>query len=198
MLQTPAEARTRAAAILGDARRPLIGVHASGGRESKQWHPDRFAAVARNIVAARGGTIVLTGTPAERALVDRVRRDLEGVPVIDASGAVDLVTLAALIEQLDLFISSDTGPMHLAAAMGTPLVALFGPSDPRRYGPLATQAAVLRIDLPCSPCGQVRLPPERCRGHVPDCLEGIGADRVTGTALELLDRASAAGGRSPR
>jgi lipopolysaccharide heptosyltransferase II len=192
MLRLPAEAAARAAAVLGEAARPLIGVHASGGRESKQWHPDRFAAVARNLAISRGGTIVLTGTPAERALVDRVRGGLDGVRVIDASGAIDLVTLAALLGELDLFLSSDTGPMHLAAAMGTPLVALYGPSDPRRYGPLANHADVLRIDLPCSPCGQVRLPPERCRGHVPDCLDGIDIGRVTHAALAMLDRTSAA------
>jgi ADP-heptose:LPS heptosyltransferase len=85
-------------------------------------------------------------------------------------------------------VTSDTGPMHLAAAVGTPLVALFGPSDPRRYGPVGSEAHVLRVDLPCSPCGQVRLPPERCRGHVPDCMDGIQVAAVVGAATALLDK----------
>jgi ADP-heptose:LPS heptosyltransferase len=76
--------------------------------------------------------------------------------------------------------------MHLAAAMGTPVVALFGPSDPKRYGPLARKARVVRVDLWCSPCGRVRLPPERCRGHVPDCMDGISVDAVVTAANELL------------
>jgi ADP-heptose:LPS heptosyltransferase len=70
--------------------------------------------------------------------------------------------------------------------MGTPIVALFGPSDPRRYGPLTRDARIVRADLWCSPCGQVRLPPERCRGHVPECMDGIGVDAVVAAADELL------------
>jgi ADP-heptose:LPS heptosyltransferase len=80
--------------------------------------------------------------------------------------------------------------MHLAAAMHTPVVALFGPSNPARYGPRARVERILRIDLPCSPCGQVRLPPERCRGHVPDCLDGISVDAVVAAALDVLDRSA--------
>jgi ADP-heptose:LPS heptosyltransferase len=80
--------------------------------------------------------------------------------------------------------------MHLAAAMGTPVVALFGPSSPSRYGPRAAHERILRVDLPCSPCGQVRLPPERCRGHVPDCMDGIAVADVTAAALALLDEAA--------
>jgi ADP-heptose:LPS heptosyltransferase len=101
---------------------------------------------------------------------------------------VDLVDLAGLLSELDVLVTSDTGPMHLAAAVGTPLVALFGPADPRRYGPVGSDAHVLRVDLPCSPCGQVRLPPERCRGHVPDCMDGIQIAAVVGAALALLDK----------
>ena len=82
-------------------------------------------------------------------------------------GRLDLVELAGLLASLDLLVTGDTGPMHLASAVDTPLVALFGPSDPRRYGPTSPRQRILRVDLPCSPCGQVRLPPERCRGHVP-------------------------------
>jgi ADP-heptose:LPS heptosyltransferase len=173
--------------VLGTNQRPLIGLHVAGGRASKQWHVDRFAAAARAVARAWGGTIVLTGASADRPLVDLARRALGGVPFVDASGALDLPTLAALLAELDLFITSDTGPMHLAAAMDTPIVALFGPADPRRYGPLAGQARVVRVDLWCSPCGRVRLPPERCRGHVPDCMDGISVNMVVAAANELLE-----------
>lgn len=166
--------------------RRAIGVHASGGRESKQWHLDRFAGVARALAAERGATIVLTGSAGDRALVDRVRAQLDGVPVLDLTGALDVPALAAQLTTLDLLVTGDTGPMHLAAAVDTPVVALFGPSDPRRYGPRGARSRVIRIDLPCSPCGQVRLPPERCRGHVPDCLDGISVDAVLAAARELM------------
>jgi ADP-heptose:LPS heptosyltransferase len=186
-LTPPADAIARATEMIADAARPLVGVHASGGRLSKQWHLERFAAVARRLAADRGATIVLTGSPADRPMVDEVASALGGVRVIRSDGALDLPSLASLLGQLDVLITSDTGPMHLAAAMGTPVVALFGPSDPKRYGPRAAVERVVRIDLPCSPCGQVRLPPERCRGHVPDCMDGIGVDLVVARALEILD-----------
>jgi len=193
-LVAPADAHARAAERLGAARGPIVGLHASGGRESKQWHLDRFASVARELAGARAATIVLTGSDADRPVLDIVKRDLAGVRVIDASG-LDVPALAALLERLDLFITSDTGPMHLAAAMGTPVVALFGPSQPERYGPRATLERIVRVDLPCSPCGQVRLPPQRCRGHVPDCMDGITVSAVVHAANELLDAARPSAGR---
>lgn len=186
-LVPPPAAAARADALLAGAQRPLIGVHVSGGRPSKQWHLDRFAAVAREVAAARRATIVLTGDAADRAMVRTVADQLAGVPVIDAAGALDLAELVALVARLDLVITGDTGPMHIASAVRTPVVALFGPSDPRRYGPRSPRQRVVRVDLPCSPCGQVRLPPERCRGRVPDCMDGIQADVVARAAMELLD-----------
>jgi ADP-heptose:LPS heptosyltransferase len=164
-------------------------MHVSGGRESKQWHLDRFADAARQLAAEAHGTIVLTGAPGDRALVDDVAARLTNVPLVDAAGTTGLVELAALLESLDVLITGDTGPMHLAAAVGTPVVALFGPSDPMRYGPRAALEHVLvAADVPCRPCGQVRLPPVRCRGHVPDCMSGITVDRVVSAARDLLAR----------
>lgn len=172
--------------LLADAPRPWIGVHVSGGRQSKQWHLDRFAAAARAVAAATGGTIVLTGASSDRSMVDDVRARLAGIAVRSVAGALDLPDTAALVGQFDVMITGDTGPMHLAAAMGAPVVALFGPSDPVRYGPRARAERVLRVQLPCSPCGQVRLPPVRCRGHVPDCMDGITVEAVVAAALDLL------------
>ena len=188
-LIVPPPATARANALLTGASRPWIGVHVSGGRESKQWHLDRFADVARRLATEHSATIVLTGSEADRRMVDAVAAQLKDIRVIDAAGAVDLVDLAALLASLDVFVTSDTGPMHLASAMATPLVALFGPADPRRYGPRSPRQHVLRVDLPCSPCGQVRLPPERCRGHVPDCMAGIQVAMVAAAATDLLDNA---------
>jgi len=187
-LAVPPDATARARARLAGLGRPVVGVHVSGGRESKQWHLDRFAVVARQLAETRGAAIVLTGSDADRPMVAAVEARLDGVRVLNAAGTVDLVDLAGLLSELDVLVTSDTGPMHLAAAVGTPLVALFGPADPRRYGPIGSEAHVLRVDLPCSPCGQVRLPPERCRGHVPDCMDGIQVAAVVGAALALLDK----------
>ena len=190
-LSVPDEARREAHRLLGhaDAGRLLVGIHASGGRPSKQWHLDRFAAVATRLARDLSATIVLTGTAGDRPLVDRILALLPpDVPRLDVAGAIELTVFAGLLEQLGLFVTCDTGPMHLAAALGTPVVALFGPSDPVRYGPLTDRARVVTTDLWCRPCNRVRRPPVRCTGHVPDCLSGIDVGAVCGAAGELLKR----------
>lgn len=187
-IQVPEAARARAIATTAGLRHPIVGVHVSGGRESKQWHLDRWADVARTLARERGASIVLTGSSADRPMVAAVAAQLADVRVLDTASTLDVVELAAMLSTLDLFVTSDTGPMHLAAAVDTPVVALFGPADPRRYGPRAAHERILRVDLPCSPCGQVRLPPERCRGHVPDCMDGISVATVVAAASELIDR----------
>jgi len=131
----------------------------------------------------------LTGAKTDRPLVDAVAAQLGGISSIDVCGTLDLVDLAAVLSRLDVLVTGDTGPMHLAAAVSTPVVALFGPADPRRFGPSSPLQRILRVDLPCSPCGLVRLPPERCRGHVPDCMDGIRVDMVVAATLEVLDEA---------
>jgi ADP-heptose:LPS heptosyltransferase len=166
-----------------------VGLHASGGRPVKQWHLDRFADVATQLSREHGATLVLTGAIEDRPLVDAVKAALPpDVAALDFAGSMELPVLAALLERLRLFITADTGPMHLAAAVGTPVVALFGPSDPDRYGPLADQARVVTANLWCRPCNRVRRPPERCQGRVPDCLDFIGVDMVLQSARELLSQ----------
>ena len=168
---------------------PMVGVHVSGGRAIKQWDPARFAEVARRLAQTRGATIVATGGPGDRALVDALRNAIAPLPVIDVSGTddLDLLNAAAVLARLDVLVTGDTGPMHLASAVGTPVVAVFGPSDPARYATAGPLDRVVRIDLPCSPCNRIRQPPARCVGHTPDCLAGISADAVFDAAVAVLD-----------
>jgi ADP-heptose:LPS heptosyltransferase len=93
--------------------------------------------------------------------------------------------MAALLSRARLVLTGDTGPMHLAAAVGAPVVAVFGPSMPWRYGPVSTAHRIVRVDLWCAPCNRIRKPPERCQGHTPDCLVGVTVDAVTSAALAL-------------
>ena len=88
---------------------------------------------------------MVAGAPAERDLAERVGG-------INLAGRTTLRQLAALIEGAELVIANDSGPMHIAAALNRPLVALFGPTNPVRTGPYGRQDAVLRLNLPCSPC----------------------------------------------
>ena len=189
----PSEAHDNASRLLAGARAPLIGVHISGGRAIKQWPPERFADVARRLVETLDATIVLTGSGDDRSLVDSVSRMLPAEHVIDVAGHLDLLTLAAVLERLDLLITGDTGPMHLAVGVNTPVVAVFGPSAPVRYAPRGPSDRVVRVDLPCSPCNRIRLPPARCVGHTPDCLASISADRVFTAAVSVLDESERRG-----
>jgi ADP-heptose:LPS heptosyltransferase len=194
------DARVREAARLlqplGDG--PRIGMHVSAGRAIKQWPEDRFREVALRLFQDRGASIVLTGAPADRELVQIVRRALPADRVVDltessgggsSSGGTDLLTVAAVLQLLDLFVTGDTGPMHLAHAVATPVVAVFGPSDPARYAPRGLRDRVVRVDLPCSPCNRIRRPPARCTGHTPDCLAGVETAAVIAAIDDVLARA---------
>ena len=192
-LVVPSEAHEKASRLLRDAGQPLIGIHVSGGRAIKQWPVERFADVGRRLVEHSGGTIVLSGAAGDRAMVETVKSRLPGHKVIDVAGHADLLTLAGLIEPMDLLVTGDTGPMHLAVAVGTPVVAVFGPSDPARYGPRGPLDRVVRVDLPCSPCNRIRLPPARCVGHTPDCLEFITVNDVFSAAISVLDPSARSG-----
>ena len=192
----PARAAARAAlAQVAGGRLPasLLAVHVAGGRAIKQWPPARFAEVAATLAKDVDATVVLTGTPDDGALVDETEQALRarGVATIRLEGGVDLVVLAGVLSVSELMVTGDTGPMHLAAAVGTPVLAVFGPSMPWRYGPLVEPHRIVRVNLPCSPCNRIRLPPERCRGHLPDCLEHVTTDAVIAAGRELIRAARA-------
>jgi ADP-heptose:LPS heptosyltransferase len=192
LLSIPGAAEAAAAARLRPALgRPLVGVHVSGGRAIKQWPPERFAEVAARVADLRGAAIVATGAPADRALVAGLRAALAPRLVIDGSTADGLLESAALMARLDVLVTGDTGPMHLASALGTPVVAVFGPSDPARYATRGPFDRVVRVELPCSPCNRIRRPPQRCAGHTPDCLAGITSETVLAAVLDVLDAAAA-------
>ena len=186
-LEVPDVARQEVAARLAHAGPVVIGINPSCGRRLKQWDPGRFGQVATRLARAHDATVALVGAPEDRPLVNAVMAAVpEDVRVVDLVVQQDLVGLAALCERLTLLITGDTGPMHLAAAVGTPIVAIFGPSDPRRYAPLAPNVRVVRAELWCSPCNRIRLPPTRCRDRLPDCLAALDADDVCRAADELL------------
>src|SRR5262249_8313118 len=147
---------------------------------------ERFREVAAHLVRTRSAAVVLTGAAGDRAQIDLVRRGLAEDRVLDLSTGTPLLTVAAVMQQLDLFVTGDTGPIHLAHAVGTPVVAVFGPSEPRRYAPRGLRDRIVRVDLPCSPCNRIRNPPARCAGHTPDCLEGVGTAAVIAAIDDVL------------
>jgi ADP-heptose:LPS heptosyltransferase len=204
-IEVPAAARAQAAADLASAlgatalgNRPLIGLHVGAGRAVKEWPAARMASVAASLSGDEGAAIVLTGSGEDRGRADAIRSALPpDVPCADLVGRLELVPLAAVFEHLALLVTPDTGPMHLAAVLDVPLVAIFGPSSPERWGPLAARCRLVRIDLPCSPCNRIRTPPARCVGHTPDCLEGVAVEAVLRAARGLLAEAGRGEPRSP-
>lgn len=194
-LDVPEDARVAARALIGPHPRYVV-VHASGGRAIKQWDVDRFAAATTTIARELGAAVVLSGAPGDAAITAQVRAALPSdLAVVDLTGRPDLLVLAAVLEGARLVLTGDTGPMHLAAAVRAPVVAVFGPSMPVRYAPRDTAHRVVRIDLWCAPCNMIRKPPERCQGHTPDCLAGITVDAVTAAASSLA--AETEPGRDP-
>jgi ADP-heptose:LPS heptosyltransferase len=191
LLDIPEHARRTAAQLVAMPQdgTPVVGIQPATGRRVKEWDPARFAEIGSHIARTRGATIVLIGSTSDAAVLDAVRAAWPpDVPLIELPRDVDLVVLAAVLERLSLFITGDTGPMHLAAAVDTPVLAIFGPSLPTRYAPLSARSRIVRIDIHCSPCNLMRQPPARCLDRVPDCLAGITSADVLRAANEMLNR----------
>jgi ADP-heptose:LPS heptosyltransferase len=175
-------------------RRPLVGIHPSGGRTIKQWPVERWRDVARRLQEGFGATVVVTGGPSDTALARALGEGLPR-PVIDLAGRLSAAETMAVIGALDVFLSPDTGPMHMACAMGTPSVAVFGPSAAERYfsadlSPKPERHVVVRRELWCAPCNLIRRPPEECVADVtPECLRIVTVDDVYTAAAGLLKAA---------
>ena len=178
----------------GIARRPLVAIHPSGGRAIKQWPLERWGVVAARLRRLFGATILITGSAADSALAKEVSRDLEPNP-IDLTGRLSVREMLGLLSRLDLFLSPDTGPMHMACAVGTPSLSVFGPSDSVRYfsggsGKSGTRHVVAQKELWCAPCNLIRKPPAECAGlPAPECLDRVSVDDVVREAARLLREA---------
>jgi ADP-heptose:LPS heptosyltransferase len=162
---------------------PVVVVHLGIGMNFyrvplKRWEPSSFAAVADDLAARHGAAIVFTGQGAEeRTLIAEARR-LMRQPSIDACDRFSATGLAALIDHCHFVVSNDTSVMHLAALVGTPVVAIFGPTAPLHYGPRGEHNLVFYRDLYCSPClTNYNLKVSRCLDPV--CMRGIRPGEVT-------------------
>jgi ADP-heptose:LPS heptosyltransferase len=114
---------------------PWIGLHAGAKDPARRWPAERFAELGDDLAARYGARIVLTGAEGERGLTAKIRARMQ-TPALDLAGATNLGALAAVIARFDLLVTNDTGASHVAAAMRTPSVVLFGPSRPARWAPL--------------------------------------------------------------
>ncbi|BDG08159.1 lipopolysaccharide heptosyltransferase II [Anaeromyxobacter paludicola] len=174
-------ARALAADALGKARAPLVAIAPGARWATKRWPAQAFARVA-DALAAEGAAIVLAGGPGDREALEAVRAAMRAPVAADLS-PLPLDALAAALARVDLLVANDSGPVHLAAAVGTPSVAVFGPTSPVRWGPPAP-SRVVALGISCAPCsnhgGHV------CpRGHH-RCLADLEPRAVLEAARELL------------
>lgn len=179
-------------ALLADApARPYVVLHPGSGDNfpGRRWPLDRFAALGARVHAEFGGTLFLTGAGLERPLLAELEARLasEHVTARRLDDALRLPELVAFLACADLVVSNDTGPVHLAAAVRTPVVAFYGPNSPRLYGPLGDDHRALYRPLPCSPC-LTNQNGKSSSCTMPLCIRGIAVDEAWGAVHELLSR----------
>jgi ADP-heptose:LPS heptosyltransferase len=175
--EQPAEAARIREKLAG---RRYVVIHPGSIMETKRWDPRRFGQVGRSL-AERGLAVVLTCGPGEQAYVSQVAREVDGTILLLS---LTIPELAELIRGADLYIGNDSGPMHLAAAVGTPVVAVWGSSDSRRWRPWIADHRVVQNPFECNPC-----PGYRCLvAASPLCIESVTAEQVNRAVDELLPR----------
>ncbi|MDP9311297.1 MAG: glycosyltransferase family 9 protein [Chloroflexota bacterium] len=186
------EAEARADQLVAadnDSSGPLVVLHPGGGQNPgmslprKRWLPERWAAVA-DALAAEGARIWLLGGPGDEAAVMAVAAHMQ----FKARTAVrrwDWAVLGAMLQRADLFLGHDTGMMHLATAVDTPTVAVFGPSDPQMYGPYGSHTRYVWCPTPESPCFYAGSAPAECPCAM-QCMRNVAVADVLQAAHALL------------
>lgn len=187
---TPDE-RLGARKALSGLKRPVIGINPGAAYgSSKRWHPERFAETAKMAMEGLGGSTVIFGgekeTEIAREIMGYLKEAKHKERLLSFSGKTTLRELSALISESDALISNDSGPMHIGYAVKTPVLAIFGSTDPRHTGPRGIGDVVIKKDLPCSPCFE-----RKCRHEGLRCMEEIGTEEVFSALRGLLPKGRA-------
>lgn len=164
----------------GASGRPVVGIHPGSDQPLKRWAPERYSLVADGLAETEGARIVLLGGPSETQIAGTIAQGMRH-EAVNLAGKMSLDDLSYVISGLDLLVTNDSGPMHIGAAAGTPLVALFGPSMPEQFGPCAPpdRCRLVSHAIDCRPCSQDGCPRPRC-------MEIISPEEVSGKCRELL------------
>lgn len=160
--------------------RLFIGLHPGSDVPEKRWPAEYFAGVANELGRKFQVIVILLGGPGEEAAANKIAEKIKN-PTVNLAGRLSLVQLQSALSICDLYITNDSGPMHIAAALGIPTVAIFGPGHPSQFGPYTShdRYRVLQKPAACRPC-------RRCPYNIPACLEGITSEEVVNACLELL------------
>jgi len=181
--------------------RPIIAMHPGSGGFStaRRWEAERFAQLADTLFHDVGGQLILLGGPEEADLhqhiLGMVRSGRPPMPARSFAGKASIKVTAAVLEEANLFVGNDSALVHIAVAVGTPTVAIFGLTNHKAWGPYTRgaperHAAVVRLDLPCMPCfyrGHDLGTPQGCATR--DCLAWLGVDPVAVAARRMLRKA---------
>lgn len=166
---------------------PIVAIHAGARNgQAKRWPPTHIAALADRLVRELGALVVLTGAPNEAPLARAVLRGVH-VPILNLVGQTSIPELVAVLAMSEVLVTGDSGPMHIACAVRTSVVALHGPTDPGISGPTARDAIVLRQALWCSPCYDASATAE-CPFGNPVCMKGIAPAYVYNAVIQQLRR----------
>jgi len=178
-LVCPEEWAARGAARLGEDG-PWIGINPGAYYGSaKRWPKERFGAAAELVARRLGARVAILGSEAERPIGEAIARQLRA-PARVLCGETSLAELFGVLSQLRLLLTNDSGPMHLAAALGVPTVAVFGSTDWRETAPVGERARLVREDVECAPCLLRECPIDH------RCMTRVGVERVAKAALELV------------
>lgn len=164
--------------------RVAFGAGASYG-SAKCWPPDRFAELANRLQSRFDANVILFGTASELAVTAAIAAGMRQPP-IDLTGKTSISDLPALLSQCHLFIGNDSGAMHVAAAVGLPVVAVFGPTDPFGTAPVTPRSSIVQEKPYCSPCFLRRCPTDhRCMTRVtPDAVESAARQWITASEVQ--------------
>jgi len=165
----------------GVSQEIVIGVNPGGDRLNRRWNPDNYAFLADRLIEDFKATVVFLGGPGEEDIAGYIESKMKN-DIVNLADKLTLNDLAYLISRFDLLITNDSGPMHIGAAVGTRLVAVFGPEDPVLMGPYSSPDLyrVVYKDVSCRPCNK-----KRC--DQPVCLEMVTPEEVYEKCVELLN-----------
>ncbi len=165
------------------SRSPVVGVFPGAGWRHRCWPAERFAAIGDLAAEKYRAGVAIFGGPGEEDVVDSLA-DKMRAPAVLVKDRMTLGQLGAMIKKCDLFLSNDTGPMHISVAVGTPTIGLFGPGNHIKFQPIGDKHALIRKDVPCSPCKQFT---DKCKDNI--CMKLITIDEVwekVSNCLEFL------------
>ncbi len=168
------QVNTILAPAIGRPSIPLVVIHPSARWAQRQWSPKKYAYICDWIADQYNATVVMTGTKQDVPLVDQIASMTTHKPIIMA-GQLSLTEFLALLEQASFFIGVDSGPMHMAAAVDTPAIALLGPALPQSVGPIGKNHIIITAQqhFSCAPCAQ-----KKCKKAGHSCMDAITVDDV--------------------